>query len=132
MTENGITCYDKIKKISSLKPGLMDQVIQRFDKSNVAERGTLEDYPCETGQHKVITGASLVGGGNTLILHGVVSGMDALYAGIPKMILPAKFATVPNLLPMASRPPVASVMSSMSCVIRGGNDRCPVAVVIPC
>jgi hypothetical protein len=90
MTENGITCYDKIKKISSLKPGLMDQVIQRFDKSNVAEVGTLEDYPCDTGQHKVITGASLVGGGNTLILHGVVSGMDGLYAGIPKLILPHK------------------------------------------
>lgn len=83
-----VTCYDKLKKISSLKPGVMDQVMERFDKGNVGEVGLLEDYRCGGGEHKVITGAAVVN--ERLILHGVVSGMPGLYAGIPKLILPHK------------------------------------------
>lgn len=83
-----VTCYDKLKKISSLKPGLMDQVVERFDKGNVGEVGLLEDYGCGDSEHKVITGAAVVN--ERLILHGVISGMAGLYEGIPKLILPHK------------------------------------------
>lgn len=88
---SGISCYDKIRKISSLKPGVMEKKICSFHKQNRHDVGLLQNYVCEKGEYKIICGASVIKKENNLfLLHGLISRVQGLYHGIPKLILPHK------------------------------------------
>lgn len=102
--EGANMCSDVVKKVSTLKKGVMDNVVYTFHKQNKDTLGLLCDYACKEGEYKVITGAAMDGkwgcgsrGGEDdgwrkcgLILHGVVSKVEGIYGGKPKLILPHK------------------------------------------
>ena len=83
-----VTCDSVVKKISLLKDDIIRNTLQTFDQKNTAPGRYLEDY---AGPHyKIITGASIRKKEKNLVLHGMVSTLPGLYAGIPKLILPHK------------------------------------------
>lgn len=79
------TCFDMIKKISSLDPNCINHKLIEFKK------GGLETYTLEQqNTFKIITGANFNKKTNYLSLNGFVSKNQGLYYGKPKLILPHK------------------------------------------
>jgi hypothetical protein len=80
------SCYNNLRKISTLKPICIKEKVCDFLK------GGLEEYITEsTKQHyKIITGSLYNKKTDVLTLNGFVSTTPALYQGQPKLILPHK------------------------------------------
>lgn len=89
LSNKTVSCYDKLKKISTLKKGVVETRTIIFDAKN--KDTYMEDYVLNnTHAYKVITGASIEKSTGKLVLHGMISSVCGLYYGIPKLILPHK------------------------------------------
>lgn len=85
------SCYQHIRKISTLHPECLAGQIVRFSKGGLEDyNGNQHDDEEKEKLYKIITGSLFEKKTNRLTLNGFVSTVPCLYYGRPKLILPHK------------------------------------------